>query len=198
MSLLRVSAILLLLASLSQASAGERFQPGVELNPFRLLLGQDVRAISAGFSLFDKAGHAEIAFPLFVSLYDDDPDGGVYKDGGSYGPDRYQVIDLDVHYRRFMTRRVGGFYLSGFLRSSYLRGTLLEGQGETGSEIKLGLGIGMGYRVLFPTNVYWGMGIITGRYVVGKSEKFAYAPMMVTDDSRYILDIELLKVGWLF
>ena len=63
MSASRVTAMLLMLCFICppQVNAGERFQPGVEFNPFRLLMGQDVRAISAGFSLFDGERFAEIA-----------------------------------------------------------------------------------------------------------------------------------------
>ena len=167
---------------------------GVELNIFRIIaLQKDWLTFSGGFSLFDTNNKTEIAFPVFVSStipYDDF---------------RFSYASIDVHYRQFLGGTLNGFYISGFSRGTYLKGRLgsewewfsdEKTENEYGSEMKIGVGVGIGYRVFSKTGYYWGVGLIVGRYLVGENDKFTGD--ILDEDSEFILDMELLKFGYAF
>ena len=67
------------------------------------------------------------------------------------------------------------------------------------SSYKFGLGIGTGYR-FFPKNkpYYWGASISVGQYITGKHNLYDGGTGVLTADSKYIVDIELLKFGYAF
>lgn len=94
-------------------------------------------------SLFGVNRNAEIAFPFYIAQSDDD--------------DRFEldIFTLDVHYRNFLGDKQKGFDISAFARYAHLSGTLGDevfvfdapDTNETGSENKLGVGVGIGYRI---------------------------------------------------
>lgn len=167
---------------------GKRF--GVEINIPRLLVYSDSwQSASGTFSWFDYDNKAEIALPWEIAKYkkiDYDP-AEIHID----------VVDVDLHYRKFLGKELGGFYLSGFGRVSYLNG-ILDQEDTYKKTTKVGFGVGLGYR-LFPKNqrFYWGAGLIVGRYVTGKHNIYRHIDFIL-EDSSVIVDVEFLKFGYAF
>lgn len=163
---------------------------GIEANLFRLIL-LDNFSFSGGFSYFDKKHNAEIAFPIYYQNPKKSTD--------------LTALTVDCHYRYFLGNTLNGFYISGFTRLAQLNGTLgyndLFGDDtptEKGSETKIGLGFGLGYRIFSYRGLYWGSSFSIGRYVIGKNDKFHGGFLSYDDDDEYIFDLELFKFGWAF
>jgi hypothetical protein len=164
---------------------------GFEFNVFRLLLMNKAVSLSGSFSFFDISRSAEIAFPFY------------YQDP----KDSYDLTEftLDCHYRYFLGNTQNGFYLSAFVRYAHLRGmlgvnNLFENQQDNprGTENKLGLGFGLGYRIFSYKGFYWGISLSIGRYFIGENDKFQGSFLSLDDDEKQILDMELLKFGYAF
>ncbi|NCQ11408.1 MAG: hypothetical protein GW809_04525, partial [Bacteroidetes bacterium] len=66
------------------------------------------------------------------------------------------------------------------------------------SIVKVGLGIGIGYRIFSYKGIYWGTSLNVGRYFIGKNDHFYSSFLEINDDATMILDIEFLKFGWAF
>lgn len=161
---------------------------GIELNMFRFLFPQFV-SIAGTFSLFYPQDKTEIAFPFTYT---------------EYGDNVYKSSTMDIHYRKFLGDTMNGFYLSGFVRSAYLEGELFDwssnnydnnDEKEYGSEFKLGVGFGFGYRIFSKSGIYWGTSLSLGRYLIGQNNQFYYSDL---DDTGFIIDFELLKFGYGF
>lgn len=173
---------------------------GVELNLFRLLtIRDDYQSISGTVSYFSKAQKAEIAVPFFYSS--DQP-----SDNYSGSRGRFTLFTLDVHYRYFLGDKVDGFYISGFGRFARLHGQTGDDlnwyydSSQTrpyATENKIGVGVGIGYRIFSKNGIYWGTSLSAGRYIVGKNDKF-YHGEIADEDSRTIIDFEFLKYGYAF
>ena len=97
--------------------------------------------------------------------------------------------------------------MSGFSRFAYLNGIANDIYnydmdytitGEKESVFKVGLGIGIGYRIFSYKGIYWGTSLNVGRYLIGKNEHFYSGFLDINDDATMILDIEFLKFGWAF
>lgn len=87
---------------------------------------------------------------------------------------------LDAHYRNYFGQRLKGFYISGFGRLAALHGSAGDGfaclfdssqQYQQDTELKFGLGFGIGYRVISKSGWYWGTSLSVGRYFVGENNK---------------------------
>ncbi|NCP84090.1 MAG: hypothetical protein GW823_04165 [Bacteroidetes bacterium] len=166
---------------------------GVEVNLFRLLSFDEAYTFSAGLSFFDIDRRSEIAFPLYVQIAQDD-----YE---------LTAITLDGHYRYFLSNRQGGFYVSAFSRFAFLNGQKnnydyyyddISTKNDRESIVKVGLGIGIGYRIFSYKGIYWGTSLNVGRYFIGKNDHFYSSFLEINDDATMILDIEFLKFGWAF
>ena len=172
---------------------------GVEFNLIRLLMiNDDYRSFSGTVSYFDHARPAEIALPFFYS-------------SDQYGSDneRFTLLTMDVHYRSFLGDTLNGFYVSGFGRFARLHGSTGGGRGlfsdgnasrYTATEHKIGIGVGIGYRIFSKKRIYWGTSLSAGRYILGENDKFYDSNFLdiLDEDSETILDIELLKFGYAF
>ena len=175
---------------------------GVEINPFRLItLGSSWSSFSGSFSIFNYDNNSEIAFPM---LYSEEESDEYYDSDYNYSSD-FKVFTLDAHYRKFLDNRVGGLYVSGVARVAKLEGRLKESEIEDNGKnyakvTKLGLGLGIGYRLLPKLSQwYWGFGLVVGHYFGSDNDMFD-ADMVVSslDDSSVFIDIELLKIGYRF
>lgn len=165
-------------------------QYGVEFNIPRLLTYSDSwKSMSGTLSYFNHKDHLEIALPWHLAFY---TDSSINSE-----EEHYDVYNLDIHYRKFLGEAMNGFYLSGFTRLSYLNG-ILEDEDRYKKTTKLGLGVGLGYRI-FPKNkrYYWGVGLIVGRYISGENEIYREVGFAI-EDAPFILDIEFLKFGYAF
>ncbi|MCK4359930.1 MAG: hypothetical protein KAW92_14555 [Candidatus Cloacimonetes bacterium] len=181
---------------------------GIEINIFRLLFfGSDTNllnhTLSGGFSLFGVDRNAEIAFPIFYS----NPE-------NKWGFDYYDEINylrqftLDCHYRRFLGHFQKGFYISGFIRYANIRGYEYyywdywddddSINSKMSSENKLGIGIGIGYRIFSYKGFYWGTSLNLGRYFIGENDKYIGQFLWYDNDNEVIFNFELLKFGWAF
>jgi len=172
---------------------------GVEFNPIRLLLmSKEEKSLSGTISFFKVFDDAELAFPVYLGISNDK-----YNDRSG----NFYTATVDAHYRRFFTTPRNGFYVAGFSRLAALRGT--EGtdwdfwedtpqSGKRSTEIKLGIGFGVGYRIFSKSGFYWGTSLSVGRYLIGESDKFVGGLFTSDDDSEGIVDIEFFKLGLLF
>ncbi|MEA3475704.1 MAG: hypothetical protein U9R23_04605 [Candidatus Cloacimonadota bacterium] len=181
---------------------------GIEFNIFRLIFfGSDTNllnhTLSGGFSIFNIDRQAEIAFPIFYS----NPE-------NKWGIEWYDEINylrqftLDCHYRRFLGHSQNGFYISGFVRYANIRGYeyYYWGDGKDddsvnskmSSENKLGIGIGIGYRIFSCKGFYWGTSLNLGRYFFGENDRYIGQFLWYDNDNEVIFNFELLKFGWAF
>ena len=168
-------------------------QYGVEFNFPRLLTLSvvDLRSLSGTFSYFDYDNKAEIALPWFVGLFKD-------HNGNHDSVRHFDVVTTDIHYRKFLGDDFGGLYVSTFGRVAFLN-SILDDEDRYKKTTKLGLGVGVGYRFFSKgSRLYWGAGIIFGRYVKGDNDIYRDIGMGTIDDSSQILDVELLKIGYAF
>jgi hypothetical protein len=167
---------------------------GIELNPATLLVASanDVFILSGGFSLFAVDRHAEIAFPFF------------YQNGaGKNNNYSLNLLTLDAAYRRFLGRHQDGFYLSIGTRYTHIRGEegptfILFGYDRPGATVttsKMGLYFGIGYRYFSESGLYWGFSISYGRYFSNDERDIKGITL---DDSKILIDVELLKFGIAF
>lgn len=184
---------------------------GIELNPFRLLfLDKESKSISGTVSIFDVDNSVEFAFPFFYGV-SNEQDG--FYNGTNVGPLR--SFTLDAHYRNYFGKRLKGFYISGFGRFAAINGSVGDDfdfsyiysstppQYSRDTELKLGVGFGIGYRIVSKSGWYWGTSLSVGRYIVGENNKFVSpsgGPFGASelDDLEYIVDFELLKFGMAF
>ncbi len=177
----RFISILILAINLHAGSLSKDKHFGVEVNPFYLLLtGSSERYFSGTVSYFDHENNVEIAFPVYY--YNED-----YNN--------YKQYTLDMHYRKFINKTMHGFYYSGFARVAKLEG--LSGNYRI-KQTKLGLGVGIGFRLFSKSGFYWGASLGAGSYITGNNDQFVNNMFVVTDDPRFIFDIELLKFGYSF
>lgn len=186
---------------------GNRTQ-GFEFNFLRLLtLGQTEQTLSGTYSFFNTQNNTEIALPFMLSS----------AEYSSYylieNKKKLTTFTIDAHYRKYLGHRLDGFYLSAFARAAYLHGVkgkdeyshYLSGsdgliQTNSSSEVKLGIGFGIGYRIISDSGYYWGTSLSVGRYLIGESDVFIDADGIsaTLDDEKFIVDIELLKFGFAF
>ena len=118
------------------------------------------------------------------------------------------MLTIDFHYRCFLGNTQNGFYLSGFLRYAslerYLGNNNLFYFGEEEefntkeTEHKIGIGVGIGYRIFSYKGFYWGTSISFGRYIIGDSDNFYGNFLSWEEDLKQISDVELLKFGYAF
>jgi len=161
---------------------------GVEVSPFGLLFLDQGGALSGTVSNFSWDRSAEIAFPFYYAA-----------DAESYGT---TVFNLDAQYRRFLSDRQRGFYISGFTRfqhGSYQSSNYYTYTDERRTINRLGIGAGIGGRIFSRSGFYWGWNISYGRFLVGDKIRGSGMPdsfFMLTED--LILDVELVKIGFAF
>lgn len=166
---------------------------GVEFNPAYLLLASadDQFVLSGGLSWFSANRHAEIAFPIF------------FQNAGNNDNDPV-TFSVDSHYRRFLGRHQGGFYLSASVRYQYLHGREDTDEipffstGTNGDKItlhKFGTGFGIGYRYFSRSGLYWGTSLTVGRYFTGTDKQIQGIDLL---NGKGYIDVELLKFGIAF
>jgi len=168
---------------------------GVEFNPFRvLILGSEWKSLSGTISHFDNESGIEIAIPFFYSKEKDISYNRNHEDTEI-------ASTIDIHYRKYFSKtRTDGGYLGIFSRYTYLDGKVW-GSGKYATVEKLGLGGEVGYRVknIFDTPFYWGVSMSLGGYIGKDNDIFNSSGMpLAIDDNQFILDVELLKVGYEF
>ena len=175
---------------------------GIEFNFLRLLFfGSDTNVfnhtLSGTFSLFYPKKKVEIAFPFFYSNPTLTSDDEYYEDNP------IRQITLDCHYRKFLGNSLNKFYISGFVRYANLEGyecsDWFKGKNDDpvkSTENKIGVGIGVGYRIFSYSGFYWGTSLSLGRYIIGKNNKFGNS--IWDNDSDIIFNFEFLKFGWAF
>jgi hypothetical protein len=166
---------------------------GLEFSPIRLLLGWTDKGtgrathLSGAVSLFAIDRHAEVAFPILVVL-------------GNTNNIPFRILFVDATYRRFLGDRQGGFYLSGGGRYACASGEeLLSYDFHTGNKVvrgKFGFYAGIGYRYFHKSGFYWGTNIIVGRYLDGNNPSRVGDPDV--DDGTFLIDSELIKIGYAF
>ncbi|HAV22390.1 MAG: hypothetical protein A2X67_15255 [Ignavibacteria bacterium GWA2_55_11] len=164
---------------------------GLELNPAFLLLASANEAfgLSSGLQLFSIDRKAEIGFPIYY-----------YKRSGD---DPLTHMNIDMMYRRFLGKHQDGFYISLGLRYTHLKGKretfLADYIGSSSNEIvtqnKVGAHFGIGYRYFSYSGFFWGASLYAGRYFSGDETGVTG---VMSDDTKMIYDIELLKFGIAF
>ncbi len=172
-----------ILSHLGNNPLGGREQ-GIEFNIIRLLNSDsDNITLSGTYSRFKHDENVELAFPLFYAkeTYNNEPS--------------THVTNADIHYRKYLGPKIGGFYMSGFGRYSHINGALKDDTSKTDTTNKLGLGVGIGYRKFSESGLYWGTSLNLGHYLIGDSQRFADAPAA---DDPMIIDVEMLKFGYAY
>ena len=165
---------------------------GIEFNPAHFLLStieDEGFTLTGSVSLFSVSKSAEIAFPIFYKMGEDD----------------LRIFHFDSHYRNFTGKHRNGFYLSSGIRFTQLRGREREGNSifnwnldesnEITSVRKIGLIFGIGYRIFGRNGWYWGISLFGGRYFTDTESSIVGAGGA---DEKAIIDMELLKIGKTF
>ncbi len=172
---------------------------GVEFNPAYLLVSasRSYVVLSGGFSFFSIDRKAEIACPFFYQS-------GTSEESGGH---TLTLWNQDIIYRRFLGQHQDGFYIAGGLRYTHIRGELGNGSDILGIDFgsseptsiittdKLGAMFGIGYRYFSSSGFYWGTSIVYGAYFSADKRDIKE---VVLDDSKTILDFEILKFGFAF
>lgn len=172
---------------------------GLELNiPFLLIsAAPQNRLLSGTISFFYPQSKIELAFPFLLYTITDE-----WKNTSDT---KYGSASLDIHFRKFFGDYLDGFYISAFARATYIKGILGEDfmydygeelSGDYGTQKKFGLGLGIGYRVFSKYGIYWGTSLSIGKYYTDENNMFANN--MFFEDSKSIIDIEFLKLGYAF
>ena len=180
--------------SITNVLEGKKY--GLEFNPVGLLVGiADPGAIGArwyfsgGISLFAVDRHTEVAFPWIVAL------------GRNNHDIPLTILKIDAAYRHFFGERQSGLYGTGGIRYGYASGekyvatNLRDPTGMKSVHNKFGVYAGIGYRYFWKNGWYWGMNLIIGRYM-GSFQYRSGEPDL--DDGPFLLDAEILKVGFVF
>lgn len=66
------------------------------------------------------------------------------------------------------------------------------------SEMKVGVGVGIGYRIFTQRGYYWGASVSVGQYLLGKNNRFLSNYRSLDNDDKFIYDVEFLKFGFAF
>jgi hypothetical protein len=158
---------------------------GIELNPLGLLssLGHEKNGnyISFGYSYFGLSKSSELTFPVVFIGYDN------------------SLLNIDFKYREFLKGERSGIFVSFFARLTThreepsLNPDLSHTQHDY--ETKFGIGVGLGYRVFYPTRFYWGISLSAGRYF---SEGTRDPSFLNFYRNQKFIDAEFLKIGYLF
>ena len=152
---------------------------GAEFNPLSALASSDDWVyISGGVSVFQQEQSAEIAFPFY------------YKNVQTTD-EQFTVLAIGAQYRKYFNHDIQGYYLSGATQLVNVNS----------SDLRLGLGFGVGYRKMFDSGLYWGMGVVLGRYFGGSDDEEEYDQLNsfeTSENEDFFVDVELLKVGMLF
>jgi len=169
---------------------------GIEFNPayFLTSTSQSYLVLSGGVSFFDIDRHAEVACPIF------------FQSGTPKNAHDLTLYNQDLIYRRFLGQHQDGFYISGGFRYTYIRGEHYNGYSIWGIDIgsssssiittnKLGAMFGIGYRYFSSSGIYWGTSIVYGAYFSADERDI---DGVILDDSKTILDFEILKFGFAF
>ncbi len=180
---------------------------GVEINPFRLFASTDDesgwRSFSGTVSYFDNSSGVEIAMPILYSK-----DSTVRYSYGSFYDKQYEsdeiALDVDIRYRKYFSqKRTEGAYIGAFVRYTYLDGRAKE-SAQYATVEKFGVGGELGFKIkdIFNTPFYWGASLSLGSYLGSDNDIFQTDAMSLgsfnMDDNQYIVDIEILKVGYEF
>ena len=176
---------------------------GIEINPFRLPYSIFGPSFSAGVNYFDYEDNFEISLPLTYNS--STVDRSYWNYGEGYNDSKYDYdevdINLDLHFRKFLTSKVGDIYLGVFGRYTYLEGKL-EDDYRLAKIHKFGLGIEVGFKVMGLFNgspLYWGMSLGVGRYFSKNNGIFdVHGISLYMDDRQDFVDIEVLKLGYEF
>jgi hypothetical protein len=172
---------------------------GIEFNPayFFVSNSRSYLVLSGGFSFFNVERHAEIACPFF------------YQSGTDENSGKHELTlwNQDIMYRKFLGQHQDGFYIEGGLRYTHIRGE----EGGNGSLFgislfpsssapiittnKLGAMFGIGYRYFSTSGIYWGISFVWGSYISADERTIQG---IIGDDTKTILDIEILKFGIAF
>ena len=180
---------------------------GIEINPLRLLIsagGSDWTSFSGTLSHFNNETGVEIAMPILYSK--DITTRYNYMDLNSFDDfeDEEVALDIDIHYRQYFSKkRTEGAYIGAFARYTYLDGKAIK-DGKYATVEKFGVGGEIGFKIknIFNTPFYWGSSFSLGTYISSDNDVFQTTDMSIgafdIDDNKYIVDLELLKVGYEF
>jgi len=165
---------------------------GVEFNFLRLILfGSDLnginRTLSGGFSLFYPKKNVEIAFPLLYS----DPQGENFEGYESHR----RKITLDCQYRKYLGNTLNKFYLTALARYANTKHFYEDHESSTNNAF--GIGVGIGYRNISYSGVYWGTNLCIGRYLLG-SVRTRDILFGSTGESEFLFSMSLFKFGYAF
>ena len=161
---------------------------GVAFNPLRAVaLADDFTSLTGTLSYFDNTNGVEIAFPFF------------YEKDIKY--DEYAANDtlfsMDIQYRKYLSEDTEGVYLGGLAKYSYLRGNASD-RNLIATQHKFALGVVTGFRLnteVGDVQLYWGANLSLGLYLNKESDIFSSDSTLILDDTHYVVDIELLKIG---
>ncbi|HVN49708.1 MAG TPA: hypothetical protein VMU30_12915 [Bacteroidota bacterium] len=170
---------------------------GVEFNPayFLVSCANSYTVFSGGFSFFDVDRHAEIACPIF------------YQSGTNKGAHPLTLWNQDIDYRKFLGQHQDGFYIEGGVRFTHIKGEAGGDLSLLGLSLfpsssapmittdKLGAKFGIGYRYFSSSGFYWGISLVYGAYFSADERTIQGVTF---DDTKTILDIEILKFGYAF
>ena len=131
----------------------------------------------------------------------------IFFQNGASGVNELTLWNQDIVYRIFLGQHQDGFYLEGGIRYTHIRGESDDGISLLGINLfstssasiittdKLGGMFGIGYRYFSSSGFYWGTSLSVGAYF---SADVRTIKGVILDDTKTIIDFEILKFGYAF
>jgi len=171
---------------------------GISINPVRIgISDSEYETYSGTFSYFNHENNTEIAIPW---IYERDT--YLWDDITSYKtPDT--LLNIDLQYKQYIDkeRSAEGMFYGAFARYSYLHGDSNR-KFIIAEQHKFGLGVLAGFQIttfsIAGIDLYWGSTLSVGFYLNKDANIFDSDVSLYWEDHRYILDLELLKIGITF
>ena len=169
---------------------------GLEINPLSLtILGTEnsSKGFSGAISHFDNAEAREISFSL-AYLKEDETNSISYESPS-------EVLNLSLHYRKFLSNKTRGFYYGGFTSYTYLDGKI-KNDHRLATVNKFGLGAEIGLRLMKTHSnwsFYWGPALRLGTYFGSNNDVFEHDSLgMALYDKDLFVDVDFFRVGFRF
>ncbi len=163
---------------------------GVSLNPVSVLSAGLMVSGDVSYFMHDSA--AEITLPFYYY----DADDAKQNEDNTFSTSSKQ-LNIDIHYRRYFSGKIGGFFYGALGRYTYLDGKL-KGEFMSAKVSKVGLAAEVGYRtfgIMGYKQLYWGASLALGAYLDDRYDQFE-EPMM--GDGIPLVDLEFFKFGLVF
>ena len=173
---------------------------GVEINPLSLTLlnsSNRNKGFSGAISHFDNTNTRELALSINYIKTEDN----LLDVGYNYYDSPTEVMNISLHYRKFVSNKTNGFYYGGFGSFTYLDGKV-KNDNRLATVKKFGLGAEIGVRLMKTHSnwsFYWGPALRLGTYLGSNNDVFESDSLgMGIYDKDLFVDVDFFRIGFRF